>query len=282
MIVITGATGQLGRLVVDSLLKKVPAASLVAAVRNVDKAQDLAELGVEVRQADYDRADSWDAALQGADKVLLISSSEVGKRTSQHQAVIDAAKRVGVKLLAYTSILHADSSVLGLADEHRETEAALNASGLPFVLLRNGWYTENYTHGVPTALSLGAVYGCAGEGRIASAGRADYADAAAMVLTSDAQAGKVYELAGDTAYTLSELATEIERQSGKPIDYVNLTEAEYTKVLLGAGLPEAFAKLLADSDAGVAKGALFDDGKQLSQLIGRPTLSLEAAVKAAL
>lgn len=282
MIVITGATGQLGRLVIDSLLKRVPAASLVAAVRDVEKAHDLAELGVEVRQADYDQPDRWDAALQGADKVLLISSSEVGKRTAQHQAVIDAAQRLGVGLLAYTSILHADSSVLALADEHRETEAALNTSGLPFVLLRNGWYTENYAQGVPTAISLGAVYGCAGEGRIASATRADYAEAAAVVLTSDAQAGRIYELAGDEAYTLNDLAAEIGRQSGNAIDYVNLTEAEYTKVLLDAGLPEPFAKLLADSETGVAKGALFDESKQLSQLIGRPTTPLAEVVKAAL
>lgn len=282
MIVITGATGQLGRLVIESLLEKVPAASIVAAVRNVDKAQDLAALGVQVRHADYNQPESWNAALQGAEKVLLISSSEVGQRTPQHQTVIDAAKREGVKLLAYTSILTADTSVLKLADEHRETEAAIQASGLPSVLLRNGWYTENYTMGVPTALSHGAVYGCAGEGRVASAGRADYAEAAAVVLTSENQAGKVYELAGDSAYTLSELAAEIARQSGKAIDYVNLSETEYTNVLLGAGVPQAFAELLSDSEAGVAKGALFDDRKQLSKLIGRPTLSLEAAVKASL
>lgn len=282
MIVITGATGQLGRLVIESLLEKVPAASIVAAVRNVEKAQDLAALGVQVRHADYNQPDSWNAALKGAEKVLLISSSEVGQRTPQHQTVIDAAKHEGVKLLAYTSILNAGASVLKLAEEHRETEAAIHASGLPSVLLRNGWYTENYTMGVPTALSHGAVYGCAGEGCVASAGRADYAEAAAVVLTSENQAGKVYELAGDSAYTLSELAAEIARQSGKAIGYVNLSETEYTNVLLGAGLPQAFAELLADSDAGVAKGALFDDRKQLSKLIGRPTLSLEAAVKASL
>jgi NAD(P)H dehydrogenase (quinone) len=282
MIVVTGATGQLGRLVIASLLKKVPAASLVAAVRNVEKAQDLTALGVQVRQADYSQPASWDAALQGADKVLLISSSEIGQRAKQHQNVIDAAKRAGVKLLAYTSILHADASVLGLAAEHRETEAAIRASGVPFVLLRNSWYTENYTMGIPTALSLGAVYGCAGDGRISSATRADYAEAAAVVLTTDNQAGKTYELAGDSAYTLSEFAAEISRQAGRAIGYVNLPEAEYKKALLGAGLPEPFAALLADSDTGVSKGALFDEGRQLSKLIGRPTTPLAAAVKAAL
>ena len=282
MIVITGATGQLGRLVITLLLKKVPAASLVATVRNVEKAEEIAALGVQVRQADYNQPASWNAALQGADKVLLISSSEIGQRTQQHRAVIDAAKRAGVKLLAYTSVLHADTSVLGLAGEHRETEAAIRASGLPFVLLRNGWYTENYAMGIPAALSLGAVYGCAGDGRISSAARADYAEAAAVVLTSDNPAGKVYELAGDTSYTLSEFAVEISRQSGKAISYVNLPEAEYKKALLGTGLPEFLAEQLANSDTGVSLGALFDDGKQLSKLIDRPTSALATAVRAAL
>ena len=282
MIVITGATGQLGRLVITLLLKKVPAASLVATVRNVKKAEEIATLGVQVRQADYNQPASWNSALQGADKVLLISSSEIGQRTQQHCAVIDAAKRAGVKLLAYTSVLHADTSVLGLAGEHRETEAAIRASGLPFVLLRNGWYTENYAMGIPAALSLGAVYGCAGDGRISSAARADYAEAAAVVLTSDNPAGKVYELAGDTSYTLSEFAVEISRQSGKAISYVNLREAEYKKALLGTSLPEFLAEQLANSDTGVSMGALFDDGKQLSKLIGRPTSALAIAVRAAL
>jgi NAD(P)H dehydrogenase (quinone) len=282
MIVVTGATGQLGRLVIASLLKKTAASNIVAAVRNVEKAKDLAALGVQVRQADYSQPASWDAALKGADKVLLISSSEVGQRTQQHRSVIDAAKRAGIKLLAYTSVLRADTSVLGLAAEHKETEALLRASGVPFVLLRNGWYTENYAAGIPTALALGAVYGCAGDGRIASATRADYADAAAVVLTSDNQAGKTYELAGDTAFTLGEFAAEVSRQSGKAIGYVNLPEAEYKKALLGAGLPEFLAELLANSDTGVSKGALFDDGHQLSKLIGRPTTALATAVAAAL
>ncbi|HZW25624.1 MAG TPA: SDR family oxidoreductase [Gallionella sp.] len=282
MIVVTGATGQLGRLVIQSLLKKVPAAKIVAAVRNVEKAQELAALGVQVRQADYNHPEDWDAALQGADKVLLISSSEIGQRVAQHRNVIDAAKRAGVKLLAYTSVLHADTSVLGLAGEHRDTEAAIRASGVPFVLLRNGWYTENYAMGIPAALSLGAVYGCAGDGRISSAARADYAEAAAVVLTSDDQAGKTYELAGDSAYTLSEFAAEISRQAGRAIGYVNLPEAEYRKALLGAGLPEFLAELLANSDTGVSKGALFDEGHQLGKLIGRPTTPLAAMVATAI
>ncbi len=280
MIVVTGATGQLGQLVIKALLKKVPASSIVAAVRNVEKAKDIAALGVQVRHADYSQPASWDAALKGADKVLLISSSEIGQRAKQHRAVIDAAKKAGVKLLAYTSVLRADTSPLGLAAEHKETEEYIRASGVPFALLRHGWYTENYTAGIPGALAHGAVYGCAGNGRIASATRADYAEADAAVLIADNQAGKVYELAGDTAYTLAELAAEISRQSGKNIGYVNLPEAEYRNVLIKVGLPEAVADLLSDSDTGASKGGLFDDGHQLSKLIGRPTTSLATAVAA--
>ncbi len=280
MIVVTGATGQLGRLVIAALLKKVPAAEIVAAVRNVEKAKDLAESGIQVRYADYSQPASWDEALKGADKVLLISSSEIGQRVSQHRSVIDAAKRAGVKLLAYTSVLHAATSLLGLAAEHRETEALLSASGVPFVLLRNGWYTENYTAGVPAAMAHGDVYGCAGDGRISSAARADYAEAAAVVLTSENQAGRVYELAGDTSYTLTELAAEISRQSGKNIGYVNLPEVEYKGVLVKVGLPEVIAELLANSDTGASKGALFDDSRQLSTLIGRGTTPLATAIAA--
>jgi NAD(P)H dehydrogenase (quinone) len=282
MIVVTGATGQLGRLVITSLLKKTPASSIIAAVRNVEKAKDIASLGVQVRHADYSQPATWDAALKGADKVLLISSSEIGQRAKQHRAVIDASKRAGVKLLAYTSVLHADTSVLGLAAEHRETETYIRASGVPFTLLRHGWYTENYTAGIPGALAHGAVYGCAGEGRISSATRADYAEADATVLTSENQAGKIHELAGDNAFTLPELAAEISRQSGKNIGYVNLPEAEYKNLLVKVGLPEVLAALLSDSDTGVSKGALFDDSRQLSKLIGRSTTPLAKAVAAAL
>jgi NAD(P)H dehydrogenase (quinone) len=280
MIVVTGATGQLGRLVIAALLKKVPAAEIVAAVRNPEKAKDLAETGIQVRYADYSLPESWDEALKGADKVLLISSSEIGQRAHQHRSVIDAAKRSGVKLLAYTSVLHAGTSPLGLAAEHRETEALLGASGVPFVLLRNGWYTENYTAGVPVALAHGGVYGCAGDGRISSAARADYAEAAAAVLTSDNQAGRVYELAGDTSYTLTELAAEISRLSGKNIGYVNLPEAEYKSLLIKVGLPEVVAELLANSDTGASTNALFDDSRQLSKLIGRATTPLATAIAA--
>jgi NAD(P)H dehydrogenase (quinone) len=282
MIVVTGATGQLGRLVIASLLKKTTAGNIIAAVRNVEKAKDLAALGVQVRHADYSQAATWESALKGADKVLLISSNEIGQRAKQHRTVIEAAKKAGVKLLAYTSVLRADTSVLGLAPEHKETEAMIRASGVPFVLLRNGWYIENYMGSVPSALEHGAVYGSAGDGRISAASRADYAEAAAVALTTDNQAGKTYELAGDSAFTLTELAAEISRQSGKTIGYVNLPEVDYKNLLIKVGLPEVLADLLADSDTGVSKGALFDDGHQLSKLIGRPTTALATSVKAVL
>ena len=283
MIMITGATGQLGHLVVAALEKKVHASSIVAAVRNVGKAKDLDAMCVQVRYADYNKPETWDGALKGVNKVLLISSSEIGQRAKQHRSVIDAARRAGVKLLAYTSVLRADTSPLGLAAEHKETEAYIRASGVPYVFLRHGWYTENYTAGIPSALAHGAVYGCAGNGRIASATRADYAEADAAVLTAaDNQAGKIYELAGDSAYTLTELAAEISRQSGKNIGYVNLPEAEYKKALVKAGLPEPVAAMLSDSDTGVSKGGLFDDSHQLGTLIGRKTTPLATTVAEAL
>jgi NAD(P)H dehydrogenase (quinone) len=282
-ILVTGANGQLGRLVIDKLLETTPPAQIGAIVRNVKAAADLSARGVDVRVAEYSKPETLDAALAGVDRLLLISSSEIGQRVIQHRNVIDAAKRAGVKLVAYTSVLHADASPLGLAEEHRQTEAALRASGIPSVLLRNGWYTENYAASIPAALAHGALLGSAGEGRIASASRADYAAAAAAVLTaSDNQAGRVYELAGDTTFTLSQFAAEVSRQSGKPVVYKNLPEADFKAALVGARLPEGLAALLADSDTGASKGALFDDSHQLSKLIGRPTTPWATTVSAAL
>jgi len=279
MIAITGASGQLGRLVIHDLLRRVPASRIIALARKPESVQDL---GVQVRQADYERPETLAAALEGVDKLLLISSNELGRRAPQHKAVIDAAREAGVKLLVYTSVLRADTSPLGLAPEHAETEAHLKASGIPFVILRNGWYTENYTASIPSALAHGAFLGSAGGGRIASAARADYAAAAAAVLLLDGQAGKTYELAGDTSYTLTDLAAEIARQSGKPVVYKDLPEAEFKGVLVGVGLPEGVAALLSDSDAGVAKGALQDEGRQLGRLIGRATTPMAVSVAAAL
>lgn len=282
MIALTGATGQLGRLVIEQLLKKIPAAQLVALVRNPAKAADLAARGVTVRAADYEDAASLEKALAGVDRLLLISSSEIGRRVPQHRNVIEAAKRAGVRWLVYTSLLRADTTPLNLGPEHTETEALLKASGLPYAVLRNGWYHENYTVSVPAAVAHGAFAGSAGNGRISSAARADYAEAAAVVLTRPVASGTVYELAGDTAYTLADLAAEISRQTGKTIPYADLPESAYRDILLKAGLPEGLAAGLARWDVDALNGALFDDGRQLSRLIGRPTTPLAESVRRAL
>ena len=268
---VTGATGQLGRLTIAKLKEKVATESIVALVRTPEKAADL---GVETHAFDYSKRDSLAASLQGIDKLLLISGNEVGQRLPQHIAVIEAAKKAGVKQIIYTSILHADTSSLGLAVEHLATEAAIKASGLVYTILRNGWYTENYTGSAKGAIGAGAFIGCAGNGKIASAARVDFAAAAVVVLTGTGHENKIYELAGDTAYTLADLAAEISRQTGKAIPYNNLTETQYADILKSFGLPEGVAQMLADSDTGASKGGLFDDSKQLSALIGRPTTSL--------
>ncbi|MCR6730226.1 SDR family oxidoreductase [Enterobacter cloacae] len=279
MIAITGATGQLGRLVIEQLLKTVPANQIVAIVRNPAKAEALSQQGIVVRQGDYTDQAALTTALKGVEKLLLISSSEVGQRATQHQNVINAAKATGVTFIAYTSLLHADNSPLGLHVEHVATEKALAASGIPYALLRNGWYTENYLASAPPALEHGVFIGAAGEGKIASATRADYAAAAAKVVSEEGHAGKVYELAGDSAWTLSELAAELSKQSGKPVVYQNMSEADFAAALKSVGLPAGLANMLADSDMGASKGGLFDDSHTLSKLIGRPTTSLAESVK---
>lgn len=282
MIVITGASGQLGQLVIRGLLKKVPASQIAAVVRDPAKAAQFGAQGVQLRQADYNDPAALDAAFAGADKILLISSSEVGQRLPQHRNAIDAAKRAQPKLLAYTSVLHADTSPLGLAGEHKATEALIRASGLNYSILRNGWYFENYHNSIAGGPAHGAVLGSAGEGRIAAAARADYADAAVAILTASEPPQAVYELGGDAPFTMAELAAEIARQSGQPVAYQDLPEADYKAALLGWGLPEGLASLIADSDAGAAKGGLDERSRTLSRLIGRPTQTLADAVQAAL
>jgi NAD(P)H dehydrogenase (quinone) len=279
MIAITGATGQLGQHVIEELLKTVPAEQIVAIVRNPGKAEALSQQGIVVRQGDYADEAVFTTALNGVDKLLLISSSEVGQRATQHQNVINAAKAAGVHFIAYTSLLHADNSPLGLHAEHVETEKALAASGVPYALLRNGWYTENYLASAPPALQHGVFMGAAGEGKIASATRADYAAAAAKVISEEGHAGKVYELAGDSAWTLRELAAELSKQSGKPVVYQNLSEADFSAALKRVGLPAGLAEMLADSDTGASKGGLFDDSQTLGKLIGRPTTPLAESIK---
>ena len=281
-IVITGATGQLGRHAVEALLERnVPAADIVAAGRSVEKLADFAQRGVRVKAMDYADAQSVAAALKGASKVLLISGSEVGQRVEQHRTVIEAAKAEGVELLAYTSIANADTTGMLLAAEHQATEAILRESGVPFVLLRNGWYLENYTDQLPGTLAQGGLAGSAGEGRVSAASRADYAHAAAAVLVAEGQAGRVYELGGDNAFSMADLAAEITAATGKAITYQDLPAPEYAGMLAGFGVPEAFAEILADSDLGIARGDLLVSTGDLRRLIGRPATSLSEAVRAA-
>jgi len=281
-IVVTGATGQLGRHVLEALLERgVPAEEIVAAGRSVGKLSDFAERGVQVKPMDYADAGSVAAALKGATRVLLISGSEVGQRVEQHRTVIEAAKAEGVELLAYTSIANADTTAMKLADEHKATEALLRGSGVPFVLLRNGWYLENYTEQLAGTLAQGALAGSAGEGKVSAAARVDYAHAAAAVLVANGQAGKVYELGGDDAFSMADLAAEISTATGKTVTYNDLPAEEYVGVLTGVGVPGAFAQILADSDLGIARGDLLVSTGDLRRLIGRPTTSLAQAVRSA-
>ncbi|KSU74040.1 NAD(P)H dehydrogenase (quinone) [Pseudarthrobacter enclensis] len=281
-IVVTGATGHLGRHVLEALLERnVPASGIVAAGRSVDKLADFAAKGIRVVSIDYSDPASVAAALKGATRVLLISGSEVGQRVEQHRTVIDAAKAEGVELLAYTSIANADTTAMLLADEHKATEELLRASGVPFVLLRNGWYLENYTEQLPGTLAQGAIAGSAGDGKVSGATRQDYAQAAAAVLVAEDQAGKVYELGGDSAFSMAELAAEITAATGKEISYNNMPGGEYAGLLTQVGVPGAFAEILADSDLGIARGDLLVSSGDLQKLIGRPTTSLADAVRAA-
>ncbi|GAA0610463.1 NAD(P)H:quinone oxidoreductase [Sporichthya brevicatena] len=276
---VTAATGGLGRETLDALLRRVPASELVAIARRPEALADLAALGVEIRGASYDDPDALRAALTGVDRLLLISGSEVGRRVVQHGNVIDAAKAADVPFVAYTSITRADTTSLLLAAEHRATEEALAQSGLTYALLRNGWYHENYLAHLPTYLANG-VAGAAGDGLISGAARADYAEAAAAVLTGTGHDGAVYELGG-SAYTLTDLAATISAVTGREVRYTNLTEEAYRDLLIGLGLPEPMAAVVADADRGIAAGELHVPGSDLAALIGREPVSLRAAVEAA-
>ncbi|WP_345455044.1 SDR family oxidoreductase [Nocardioides marinquilinus] len=278
---VTGTSGHLGRLAVLALLERgVAPGDVVATARDTGAIADLADRGVTTRRLDYDDAASVADALEGVDRVLLVSASVPGQRVAQHRTVIEAAAAAGVELLAYTSLLRADSSPLGLAAEHVATERLLAESGVPHVLLRNGWYLENYTENAGSALEHGAVLGAAGEGRISAATRADYAEAAAVALL-EGTPGDVHELAGDTSFTMTEYAAALGEAAGREVVYSDLSPADYAAALQQAGLPEPVAAMLADSDAGVAAGALEDDGRALSTLIGRPTTPLADAVRRA-
>lgn len=277
MIAITGATGQLGQFVVKQLAAEYPTDQTVLIVRNKQKAMDLFGDNYVIREAEYNDKPALTEALNGVEKLLLISSSEVGQRKVQHENVVDAAIASKVSFIAYTSLLHADTSELGLAVEHLSTEAYLKTSGIKYALLRNGWYSENYLASVPAAIEHGALIGAAKDGKIASAAREDYAAAAVKVLLAEQiEAAKVYELAGDESYTLSELAALISEKAGKEIPYVNMSAEEYKGALEQAGLPTPIADLLANSDAGAAKGGLYDNSKTLSTLIGKPTTAIKS------
>ncbi|UQU64887.1 SDR family oxidoreductase [Couchioplanes caeruleus] len=278
-IVVTGATGHLGRNAVESLLSRgVPADQIVAIGRSVEKIQDLADRGVIVKRASYDEPETLRAAFAGADKLLFVSASEPGKRVPQHQNVIGAAKDAGISKIAYTSIAHADTSDLLLAAEHIATERALTESGIPTVFLRNSWYLENYD--LKSAVEHG-LYGAAGEGKLSIATRADYAEAAAAAIAADGIEQQVYELGGE-GVTLSELAAEVGRQSGRDVTYTNLTPEKYTEFLVGVGVPEGFAAVLADSDRGAAEGALHTGTEDMEKLLGRPVTPLADSVRTAL
>jgi NAD(P)H dehydrogenase (quinone) len=282
-IVVTGATGHLGRFAVESLLARgVPATGIVATGRSVDKLADLAARGVTVRRADYTDPAGLNEAIAGADTLLLVSGSEMGQRVAQHRNAVDAARDAGVSLIVYTSAPKADRTALLLAAEHRATEEYIRASGIGHVFLRNSWYIENWSAQIATQIEHGAVLGAAGDGRVSGATRKDYGDAAAAVLTTSGHEGRTYELGGDHAFTLTEYAAEVSRQSGKPVVYADLPVDAYTQTLIGFGLSEPVAVIIADSDAGIARGDLLSDSGDLSRLLGRPTTTLADAIGQAL
>ncbi|MEV4057024.1 SDR family oxidoreductase [Amycolatopsis sp. NPDC049688] len=278
MIVVTGATGHLGKLVVEGLLEKLPADQVVAAVRTPEKAAALAERGVEVRRADYTDPESLVTAFKGADKLLLVSSSEVGQRVAQHQAVIEAAKRAGVGHLVYTSASKATTSKLAVAPEHKATEELIEASGLTATILRNNWYHENYAETIKQAAGTGSFVGSAGDGRIAGAARADYAAAAVAVLAGEGHEGRIYELTGDTAYSYADLAAEIAKATGREITYADLPADEHAKVLAQAGLPEPLIGFLVAIDGDIKDGLLAETTDDLRTLIGRPATPVGVTV----
>ena len=279
---VTGAAGNLGALAIEALLDRgVVPGDIVATARDTDRLSAFAARGVVTRRLDYDDPASVESALDGVDRLLLVSSSAVGQRVAQHRTVLEAAARKGVELVAYTSVLRADSTSLALAADHYATEQVLAELGLPHVLLRNGWYVENYTEQVPVHLAHG-VLGAAGTGRVSAAARADFAEAAAAALLSDDSVGKVHELAGDRSFTMADYAATLTELSGQDVSYVDLSQTEYAATLESAGVPGLFAEILADSDRGVAAGDLYDASGTLSALIGRPTTPLADVVKAAL
>lgn len=279
-IAITGATGQLGELIIQALLTHIPADNIVALVRNKTKALKLKQQNIELRHFDYDSPETLAPALIGIDKLLLISANEIGRRTAQHQAVIEAAKNAKVPYIAYTSLLRANTSPLGLAQEHRETEALIQASGLTYTFLRNNWYSENYIAGVVQNVASGQLFSAAKDGKISSASRTDYAEAAAIVLASTNHDNKTYELAGSENFTKLDLAKFIEKASGKKVSRIELSASDLTHGLQQAGLPETLISVIVDADIQTVEGAMYSESKDLEQLIGRKTISIQSQIEA--
>lgn len=280
---VTGASGPLGHRVVEELLTRgVPAGDVVAIVRTPGKVADLAARGVQVRQADYTDAAALQTALQGTDRLLLVSGSEVGQRVAQHTNVLQAAKAAGVELLVYTSAPKADDTPLPLAPDHIATERLIADSGLPAVVLRNNWYLENYDQQITQAAQTGTLTGSSGSGRIAAATRADYAAAAVAVLTADSPAPGVLELGGDDAFTLADLAATVSTVAGRDVTYTDLTPEQHLRSLLDAGLPEGTAQFVVGLDQAIAQGALDTGSTALSELTGRPTTPLSSHVRGVL
>ncbi|MFD9871114.1 SDR family oxidoreductase [Streptomyces niveus] len=282
-IVVTGATGHLGRLTIESLLAAgVPAGGIAAVARDGAKAAPLAALGVEVRTGDYDRPETLTDVFRAGDRVLFVSGSEAGRRVPQHTAVVAAAREAGVAQLAYTGVLGGPDADFDLAAEHKATERLILESGLPYTFLRNGWYTENYTENLGPVLEHGAVVAAAGDGRVASASRADYAAAAAAVVTGEGHLNKAYELCGDTAWSFDEYAAELSRRTGRTITYNNVPGETMLGILTGAGVPEPMAAILVDVDRAIERGLLVGTTGDLSRLAGRPTTPLAESVAEAL
>lgn len=280
-IAITGATGQLGKLVIDALLERgADPAQLIAIGRSEEKLAPLTGKGLETRVADYNVQPDLVSALEGVDKLLLISSSEVGQRVAQHENIINAAKQVDVSLIAYTSIANAMTGGMELAEEHIATERLLAGSGIGYVLLRNGWYIENYTDQLMGYLNSGVILGAAGEGKISAAARADFAEAAAAVLLSDEeQNGKIYELGSDKPFTLNQLAGAVGAAAGQDVAYQEVDPEQLKKIYADAGVPGPFAHILVDTDVRIREGALEVSTGDLAKLIGRAPASLGKVIK---
>jgi len=274
-IAITGATGQLGKLIIEALLKEIDASNIIALVRDENKAKDLENKGIELRPFDYDLPETLVPALQGVDKLLLISANEVGRRTPQHKAVVDAAIEAHVPYIAYTSLLRANTNLLALAKEHRETESLIQQSGLQYTFLRNNWYNENYISNIQQVVEHGVLYGSALDSKISSASRQDYAEAAAKILTSEGHEGKIYELAGSNSFTLNDLAAYVTQASAKSVVYQNISPEDYLAALVGLGLPDGSAQVIVDADVQALNGTLYSDSKDLENILGRKTTSIK-------